>query len=59
LAKGSKSRDQAAPMVALTMRTGSRIIALAKTAQQLELAATVIAHVFIERHGFHLKSFLV
>jgi len=46
-------------MVALTMRTGSRIIALAKTAQQLELAATVIAHVFIERHGFHLKSFLV
>jgi hypothetical protein len=46
-------------MVALTMRTGGRVIALAETAQQLELAATVIAHVFVERHGFHLKSFPV
>jgi hypothetical protein len=46
-------------MVALTMRTRGRIIALAEAAQQLELAATVVAHVFIKRHGFHLKSFLV
>jgi len=59
LAESSEGGEGSLRLIALTVRTGDRIIGLADSPQDLEFTLAIGAIVFVERHMSHLFIFIL